>query len=80
MIVLEVADQYEENDGETWEPSSRDELYSDLKKRLAEFYGSAIKVSREKIQPVGEHITIHIPLNNAMVGRAEHESVSQESI
>ncbi len=80
MIVLEVADQIKENDGETWEPSSRDEMYNNLKKRLANFYGSAIKVSRDTSPPVGEHIVIYIPLNNAMVSRADHAAVSQTSL
>jgi two-component system sensor histidine kinase AlgZ len=79
-MVLQIADLLEENDGETWEQSSRDEIFSELKKRLADFYGSTIKIAREKLQPIGERITIQIPLNNAMVGRADHAAVSKELI
>lgn len=76
IVVVEIADQLEDNEGEAWEQSSRDEIYAQLKKRLATFYGSSVKVAREPLQPGGEHISIHIPLNNAMVSRATENASS----
>lgn len=72
-VVLEVADHIDESDGETWEPSSRDAIFEKIKKRLLNFYGSTVKVSRRQLQPLGEHITIQIPLNNAKIGRPRQQ-------
>ncbi|MBN1480821.1 histidine kinase [candidate division KSB1 bacterium] len=80
-VVLEVADHIDESDGETWEAASRDAIFEKTKKRLLNFYGSSVKVSRRQLEPLGEHITIQIPLNNAMIGRSSrHEALPHQSV
>ena len=78
MVVLEVADRMEESDGETWEPASRDAIFDAIKKRLVGFYGSTIKVSRQRFDSLGEHISIHIPRSNAMIRRSSSQMASTQ--
>ncbi|MBN1562089.1 histidine kinase [candidate division KSB1 bacterium] len=77
-LVLEVADHVDESDDETWPPASRDAIYSQMKRRLLEFYGSSAKISRSHLQPAGESIKISIPLGNAKIGRSARREVTQD--
>ena len=77
-VILEIAYRVEEGDEETWEQASRDVIYDQMKKRLADFYGSSVKISRQQLEPAGERITIAIPLGNAMISRTSRQETTQQ--
>ena len=70
-LIIEVSDKIigEEKEHDSTVEENRAAVFASAKQRLLGFYGSSIKVRRERLLPAGEQVTIKIPLNNAKIGR-----------
>ncbi len=70
-LIIEIADHVDGEDSEIDSAieQNRYAAFETARRRLVNFYGSSIKIQRNRLRPAGEHITIKIPLNNAKIGR-----------
>ncbi|MBN1466428.1 histidine kinase, partial [candidate division KSB1 bacterium] len=75
-LILELADHVQESEEETWPQASRDAVYTQLRRRLLDFYGSSARMSRQPLQPTGERLKITIPLANAKIGRTGRQEAA----
>ncbi len=68
-LILEIADHIDNQESERDEAieQNRNDVFEAARRRLADFYGSSVKLRRDRLQPAGEHIMIKIPLNNAKI-------------
>ena len=68
-LILEIADQVDSQETERDQAieQNRNDVSEAARRRLADFYGSGVKLQRSRLQPSGEHVIIKIPLNNAKI-------------
>lgn len=76
-VTIEIADSMEAHDAETVPAQQREEAFKIMKQRLHNYFGAAVKCSRKLLSPCGEHITIFLPVADAMVPRFASEYIDQ---
>jgi len=70
-LIIQVSEKSEGEESERDPMIERNRIsaFEIARKRLVDFYGSSMRITRQRLQPLGEIITLKIPLNNAKIGR-----------
>jgi LytS/YehU family sensor histidine kinase len=76
-VTIEIADSMEAHEAEKVPGQQREEAFKIMQQRLQNYFGAAVKCTRKLLHPCGEHITIFLPVADAMVPRFASEYIDQ---